>query len=81
MHNVALDSLFRRDFDIERPTYTNLNRWLTEIISCLMSSRCVSGPLNLCMFLKDFNEHICAVSLRTFQAHGCYCVDEPSDSL
>ena len=48
MHNVALDNLFRRDFDIERPTYTNLNRWLTEIISCLMSSRCVSGPLNLC---------------------------------
>ena len=37
--NEALYDICRRNLDIERPTYTNLNRLVAQIISSLTASR------------------------------------------
>jgi len=36
--NEALYDICRRNLDIERPTYTNLNRLIAQIISSLTAS-------------------------------------------
>ncbi|CAK0794339.1 unnamed protein product, partial [Prorocentrum cordatum] len=48
MHdNEALCDICRRNLDIERPTYTNLNRLLAHIISSLTASLRFDGALNV----------------------------------
>ena len=47
MDNEALYDLCRRNLDIERPTYTNLNRLLAQIISSLTASLRFDGALNV----------------------------------
>ena len=42
--NEALYDMCRRNFDVERPTYTNLNRLLAQIISSLTASLRSDGP-------------------------------------
>ena len=43
--NEALYDICRRNLDIERPTYTNLNRLIAQIISSLTASlRSLSVP-------------------------------------
>merc|ERR1712113_942212 len=49
--NEALYDICRRNLDIERPTYTNLNRLLAQIISSLTASLRFDGALNV-----DLNE-------------------------
>ncbi|CAE8643185.1 unnamed protein product [Polarella glacialis] len=45
--NEALYDICRRSLDIERPTYTNLNRMLAQIISSLTASLRFDGALNV----------------------------------
>merc|ERR1712185_434054 len=45
--NEALYDIARRNLDIERPTYTNLNRLLAQIISSLTASLRFDGALNV----------------------------------
>ncbi len=45
--NEALYDICRRSLDIERPTYTNLNRLLAQIISSLTASLRFDGALNV----------------------------------
>merc|ERR1712166_1628470 len=47
--NEALYDICRRNLDIERPTYTNLNRLLAQIISSLTASLRFDGALNVDM--------------------------------
>jgi len=47
MDNEALYDICRRNLDIERPTYTNLNRLLAQIISSLTASLRFDGALNV----------------------------------
>ena len=45
--NEALYDICRRNLDIERPTYTNLNRLVAQIISSLTASLRFDGALNV----------------------------------
>merc|ERR1712165_136886 len=47
MDNEALYDICRRNLDIERPTYTNLNRLLAQVISSLTASLRFDGALNV----------------------------------
>jgi len=47
MDNEALYDICRRNVDIERPTYTNVNRLLSQIISSLTASLRFDGALNI----------------------------------
>jgi tubulin alpha len=47
LDNEALYDICRRNLDIERPTYTNLNRLLSQIISSLTASLRFDGALNV----------------------------------
>ncbi|CAJ1420784.1 unnamed protein product [Effrenium voratum] len=45
--NEALYDICRRNLDVERPTYTNLNRLIAQIISSLTASLRFDGALNV----------------------------------
>ena len=45
--NEALYDICRRNLDIERPTYTNLNRLIAQVISSLTASLRFDGALNV----------------------------------
>ena len=45
--NEALYDICRQNLDIERPTYTNLNRLLAQVISSLTASLRFDGALNV----------------------------------
>ena len=47
MDNEALYDICRRNLDIERPTYTNLNRLIAQCISSLTASLRFDGALNV----------------------------------
>merc|ERR1712080_626153 len=47
MDNEALYDICRRNLDIERPTYTNLNRLLGQVVSSLTASLRFDGALNV----------------------------------
>merc|ERR1711945_70034 len=47
MDNEALYDICRRNLDIERPTYTNLNRLLAQIMGSLTASLRFDGALNV----------------------------------
>ena len=47
MDNEALYDICRRNLDIERPTYTNLNRLVGQVISSLTASLRFDGALNV----------------------------------
>ncbi|KAK9068568.1 hypothetical protein SSX86_012683 [Deinandra increscens subsp. villosa] len=51
LDNEAIYDICRRALDIERPTYTNLNRLISQIISSLTSSLRFDGAINI-----DINE-------------------------
>ena len=48
---MRLYDICRRNLDIERPTYTNLNRLLAQIISSLTASLRFDGALNVHLLL------------------------------
>jgi tubulin alpha len=43
----AIYDICRRNLDIERPTYTNLNRLLAQIVSSITASLRFDGALNV----------------------------------
>lgn len=45
--NEAVYDICRRSLDIERPTYTNLNRLIAQVISSLTASLRFDGALNV----------------------------------
>merc|ERR1712113_240006 len=47
MDNEAVYDICRRNLDIERPTYTNLNRPISQVISSLTASLRFDGALNV----------------------------------
>ena len=47
LDNKALYDVCRRNLDIERPTYTNLNRLIAQVISSLTASLRFDGALNV----------------------------------
>jgi tubulin alpha len=47
LDNEAIYDICRRQLDIERPTYTNLNRLVAQIISSLTASLRFDGALNV----------------------------------
>merc|ERR1712118_175565 len=47
LDNEALYDICRRCLDIERPTYTNLNRLIGQVISSLTASLRFDGALNV----------------------------------
>ncbi|KAH7440399.1 hypothetical protein KP509_04G105400 [Ceratopteris richardii] len=47
LDNEAIYDICRRSLDIERPTYTNLNRLISQVISSLMASLRFDGALNV----------------------------------
>jgi len=51
LDNEAIYDICRRNLDIERPTYTNLNRIIAQVISSLTASLRFDGALNV-----DINE-------------------------
>lgn len=44
--NEAMYDIARRNLDIERPTYTNLNRLISQVVSSLTASLRFDGALN-----------------------------------
>eukprot|EP01083_Nonionella_stella_P083955 232224_1 len=49
LDNEAIYDICRRSLDIERPTYTNLNRLIAQVISSLTASLRFDGALNVDM--------------------------------
>merc|ERR1711899_501919 len=47
LDNEAVYDICRRNLDIERPTYTNLNRLISQVISSLTASLRFDGALNV----------------------------------
>merc|ERR1712166_774821 len=47
LDNEAIYDICRRCLDIERPTYTNLNRLISQVISSLTASLRFDGALNV----------------------------------
>ena len=47
LDNEALYDICRRNLDIGRPTYTNLNRLMEQVISSLTASLRFDGALNV----------------------------------
>jgi tubulin alpha len=47
MDNEAIYDICRRNLDVERPTYTNLNRLIAQVISSLTASLRFDGALNV----------------------------------
>ncbi|EGC30863.1 tubulin alpha chain [Dictyostelium purpureum] len=47
LDNEAIYNICKKSLDIEKPTYTNLNRLIAQVISSLTSSLRFPGPLNL----------------------------------
>ena len=45
--NEAIYDICRRNLDIERPTYTNLNRLMAQIVSSITASLRFDGALNV----------------------------------
>ena len=59
--NEAIYDICRRNLDIERPTYTNLNRLIGQIVSSITASLRFDGALN--------------VDLTEFQVRGGVLID------
>merc|ERR1712166_1341270 len=56
LDNEAIYDICRRCLDIERPTYTNLNRLVSQVISSLTASLRFDGALNV--DITEFHTHV-----------------------
>ena len=59
LDNEAIYDLCRRNLDIERPTYTNLNRLISQVVSSLTASLRFDGALNV--DVTEFPDKPCAI--------------------
>ena len=56
LDNEAMYDICRRNLDIERPTYTNLNRLVAQVISSITASLRFDGALNV--DLQEFSTNL-----------------------
>merc|ERR1712058_202202 len=68
--NEALYDICRRNLDIERPTYTNLNRLVAQCISSLTASLRFDGALNVDITNSVFEP--AAMMVKCDPRHGKY---------
>jgi len=60
--NEAIYDICRRNLDIERPTYTNLNRLIGQIVSSITASLRFDGALNVDLTGTHFlGEPVCII--------------------
>lgn len=59
LDNEAIYDICRRNLDIERPTYTNLNRLIGQIVSSITASLRFDGALNV--DLTEFQTNLVSV--------------------
>ena len=75
--NEAIYDICRRNLDIERPTYTNLNRLIGQIVSSITASLRFDGALNV-----DLTEFQVPVNqlLSFLSCENCICgnISKPS---
>lgn len=62
--NEAIYDICRRNLDLARPTYTNLNRLIAQIISSITASLRFDGALNV--DLTEFQTNLVLISLARF---------------
>jgi len=55
--NEAIYDICRRNLDVERPSYTNLNRLISQVVSSITASLRFDGALNV--DLTEFQVRIC----------------------
>lgn len=65
--NEAIYDICRRNLDIERPTYTNLNRLIGQIVSSITASLRFDGALNVDLTEFQVIENI------LFRSYFTYC--------
>ena len=67
--NEAIYDICRRNLDIERPTYTNLNRLIGQIVSSITASLRFDGALNvdLTEFQVGYQQRTCRITLYIFK--------------
>ena len=68
--NEAVYDICRRSLDIERPTYTNLNRLIAQVISSLTASLRFDGALNV--DITEFQTNL--VGEEGLRSGGCWLV-------
>uniref|UniRef100_A0A8W8I955 Uncharacterized protein n=1 Tax=Magallana gigas TaxID=29159 RepID=A0A8W8I955_MAGGI len=71
--NEAIFDICRRNLDIERPTYTNLNRLIGQIVSSITASLRFDGALN-----ADLTDQLCALS--SYPRPTCHLIVYPYTS-
>ena len=66
--NEAIYDICRRNLDIERPTYTNLNRLIGQIVSSITASLRFDGALNvdLTEFQVGYQQRNCRTTFHIF---------------
>ena len=66
--NEAIYDICRRNLDIERPTYTNLNRLIGQIVSSITASLRFDGALNvdLTEFQVGYQQRTCRTTFHLF---------------
>ena len=66
--NEAIYDICRRNLDIERPTYTNLNRLIGQIVSSITASLRFDGALNvdLTEFQVGYQKRTCRTTFHLF---------------
>ena len=73
--NEAIYDICRRNLDIERPTYTNLNRLIGQIVSSITASLRFDGALNVDLtefqvYSGSICVHILVQDMYSFHIHG-----------
>ena len=76
--NEALYDICRRNLDIERPTYTNLNRLLAQCISSITASLRFDGQLNV--DLTEFQTNLVCVPFAS-EKEGAACSCERTNAV
>lgn len=72
LDNEAVYDICRRSLDIERPTYTNLNRLIAQVISSLTASLRFDGALNV--DITEFQTNLVGAGLWGEQDREGVCV-------
>merc|ERR1712108_32162 len=62
--NEAIYDICRRNLDVDRPSYTNLNRLIAQIISSITASLRFDGALNV--DLNEFQTNLVPYPLATY---------------
>ncbi|KAJ7556994.1 hypothetical protein O6H91_05G107600 [Diphasiastrum complanatum] len=70
LDNEAIYDICRRSLDIERPTYTNLNRLVSQIISSLTTSLRFDGAINV--DITEFQTNLVPMMAKCDPRHGKY---------